>query len=192
MGFLSTFRRSRATSTLSGQGVSLRFPVKDDFQEWVHLRIASRSFLEPWEPTWPDDEFSQSAFRYRIRRYRDLREDDLCYPYFIFAENSLVGAVTLSNVRRGVAQAGTLGYWIGEPFTRRGYMHRALSLLVPHCFAGLGLHRVEAACLPRNQASIGLLEKAGFEREGYARSYLQIAGTWEDHLLYAKVSPHQG
>jgi len=174
---------------LTGQGVSLRFPQTDDFPQWSLLRSQSRSFLEPWEPVWPEDELSSSAFRYRIRRYRDLREEDLCYPYFIFAGETLVGAVTLSNVRRGVAQCGTLGYWIGEPHIRQGYMSRALDVLVPHCFSALALHRVEAACLPRNAASIRLLEKSGFEREGYARSYLRIAGKWEDHLLFARVAP---
>lgn len=174
---------------LTGQGVILRFPHTDDFPQWAQLRAGSRSFLEPWEPVWPADELSPSAFRFRIRRYRDLRDDDLCYPYFIFDGQTLVGAVTLSNIRRGVAQCGTLGYWTGEPHIRKGYMSRALALLVPHCFSALALHRVEAACLPRNAASIGLLEKSGFEREGYARSYLQIAGKWEDHVLYAKVAP---
>ena len=189
MAFFRSIQVSETLPNVQGEGVFLRAAQMSDFPQWMALREKSRDFLTPWEPTWPDDEFSQSAFRYRIRRYRDMREDDLCYPYFIFSGDTLVGAVTLSNVRRGVAQAGTLGYWIGEPHVRRGYMLKALSLLVPHCFSALGLHRVEAACLPRNEASIGLLEKAGFEREGYAKSYLQIAGKWEDHLLYAKVSP---
>lgn len=189
MGFLDSFRRSTDGATLSAQGVTLRFPAVDDFACWSALRARSRNFLEPWEPTWPHDELQQASFRNRIRRYREMRSDDLCYPYFVFAEKDLVGAVTLSNVRRGVAQAATLGYWIGEPHARCGYMSRALALLVPHAFSALSLHRVEAACLPRNKASIGLLEKAGFEREGYARAYLQIAGHWEDHVLFAKLAP---
>jgi [ribosomal protein S5]-alanine N-acetyltransferase len=130
------------------------------------------------------------SYRNRIRRYRELATEDSCYPYFIFAASrTLVGAVTLTNVRRGVAQTATLGYWMGEPFVRQGHMGRALSLLVPHAFGDLSLHRIEAACLPRNEASIRLLERSGFAREGLAKSYLQIAGRWEDHALYAKLAP---
>lgn len=189
MGFFSNLRRLSDGAVLSGQGVSLRFPSVDDFAQWSALRARSRAFLEPWEPVWPEDELSASAFRYRIRRYREMRGDDLCYPYFIFAGEELVGRVTLSNVRRGVAQTATLGYWVGEPHVRRGFMGQALTLLLPHAFAALALHRVEAACLPRNTASIRLLQKVGFAQEGYARAYLQIAGQWEDHLLFAKLGP---
>jgi ribosomal-protein-alanine N-acetyltransferase len=189
VGFLDGFRRAPEGAVLSGQGVSLRFPAVEDFAQWSALRARSRAFLEPWEPAWPEDELASSAFRHRVRRYRELRGEDQCYPYFIFTGSDLVGAATLSNVRRGVAQCATLGYWIGEPYARSGYMSRALALLLPHAFSALALHRVEAACLPRNKASIALLEKVGFEREGYARAYLQIAGRWEDHLLFAKLGP---
>ncbi len=187
MAFLMSFRRSSDPSALAGQGLALRFPVMEDFAQWCELRARSRAFLEPWEPRWPDDELALASFRHRIRRYRELIAEDVCYPYFILHGEKLLGAVTLSNVRRGVAQTATLGYWIGEPHARRGHMGRALSVLLPHAFGGLNLHRVEAACLPRNAASICLLERAGFAREGQARAYLQIAGTWEDHLLFGKV-----
>lgn len=187
MGFLSSLRQSLGQREIAGEGLTLRFPVMDDHDQWARLRGQSRSFLEPWEPLWQDDELAASNFRQRIRRYRELIADDLCYPYFIFAGDELLGAVTLSNLRRGVAQTATLGYWMGEPHARRGHMGRALALLVPHAFSALALHRIEAACLPRNTASIRLLERAGFEREGHARAYLKIAGHWEDHLLYGKV-----
>ncbi len=95
--------------------------------------------------------------------------------------------LALANIRRGVAQAGSLGYWIGAPFIRRGYMTAAVRALVPAAFDVLRLHRVEAACIPTNLASVRLLEKTGFRREGYARSYLCINGTWQDHLLYARL-----
>jgi ribosomal-protein-alanine N-acetyltransferase len=99
----------------------------------------------------------------------------------------LLGGLTLANVRRGVAQAGSLGYWIGEPYARRGYMAASVRALLPFAFGGLRLHRVEAACIPSNSASIRLLEKSGFTREGYAREYLCINGIWQDHLLYARL-----
>ncbi len=187
MGFLDRFKPSDQPQPLRGAGLTLRFPVLDDYRAWAELRRESRAFLKPWEPDWPDDDLTFSSYKRRVRRYRELAGDDLCFPYFIFSdENRLVGAVTLSNVRRGVAQMATLGYWIGEAHVRQGHMTHALQVLLPFCFAELGFNRIEAACLPRNEASVRLLAKTGFEREGYARNYLRIAGTWEDHLLYAR------
>ncbi len=162
-----------------------------DYEQWANLRLASRDFLTPWEPVWPANDLTRSAFRSRIRQYwRDI-DDDLAYPYFIFdaAGQTLLGALTLSNVRRGVAQTGTLGYWIGEPFARKGHMTSAVRLLLGFAFEHLALHRVEAACLPHNLPSIALLRRSGFEHEGLARGYLKIAGEWRDHLLFARLAP---
>ena len=106
---------------------------------------------------------------------------------FRSSDNALVGGLTLANIRRGVAQAGSIGYWVGAPFARQGYMTAALRALIPFSFGTLRLHRLEAACIPSNAASIGLLEKTGFKREGYARQYLCINGVWQDHLLYARL-----
>lgn len=161
-----------------------------DYEQWANLRLTSRDFLTPWEPIWPANDLTRSAFRSRIRHYwRDI-DDDAAYPFFIFraSDETLVGAVTLSNVRRGVAQTGTLGYWIGAPHARQGYMTSAVRLVTGFAFHQLGLHRVEAACLPHNQASIGLLQKCGFAQEGLARGYLRIAGEWRDHLLFARLA----
>ncbi len=99
--------------------------------------------------------------------------------------DALAGGVGLSNVRRGVAETASLGYWIGEPFARPGYMTAALPLVLDFAFARLRLHRVEAACLPSNVPSRALLLRTGFQQEGYARSYLLIDGKWQDHLLFA-------
>lgn len=165
----------------------VRTPQMADYQAWAELRAASREFLTPWEPLWASDELSRSSFRRRVRHYqRDLRED-VGYALFIFAAASgaLVGGLTLCNVRRGVTQACTLGYWIGGPHARRGYMTAAVRAVVPFVFDSLELHRLEAACLPTNNASIRLLEGTGFVREGMARRYLRINGVWQDHLLYA-------
>ena len=95
--------------------------------------------------------------------------------------------MTLANVRRGVAQAGSLGYWMGQPFVDRGYMTAAVRAVIPFAFGTLRLHRLEAACIPTNTASIRLLENTGFVREGYARDYLCINGIWQDHLLYGRL-----
>ena len=114
---------------------------------------------------------------------------DQAYPFFLFrrTDNALVGGLTLANVRRGVAQAASLGYWIGKPYARCGLMSAAVRTLIPFGFGTLRLHRLEAACIPGNRASVRLLEKTGFKREGFAREYLCINGVWQDHLLYALI-----
>ena len=168
----------------------IRVPDMGDYEQWASLRAGSREFLTPWEPVWPANDLTRTAFRARVRQYwRDI-DEDVAYPYFIFdtAGETLVGALTLSNVRRGVAQTATLGYWTGLPFARQGYMTSGVKLILEFAFRHLGLHRVEAACLPHNQASIGLLRKCGFAHEGLARGYLKIAGDWRDHLLFARLS----
>lgn len=165
----------------------LRTPQMSDYPAWAELRAASREFLTPWEPLWATDELSRASFRRRVRHYlRDLRED-VGYALFIFANStgSLVGGLTLCNVRRGVTQSCTLGYWVGGKYAQQGYMTAAVRAVVPFVFDSLELHRLEAACLPTNTASIKLLEKTGFKREGLARRYLRINGVWQDHLLYA-------
>jgi len=190
MAFFRTVSFSEPLPTVDGDGVYLRAPQMSDYSEWTTLREASRAFLTPWEPTWPSDDLSRSAFRRRLRRYAEDQRADTSYAFFLFrkADDALVGGLTLANVRRGVAQAGSIGYWIGEPFARRGLMSGALHGLVPFAFGSLRLHRLEAACIPSNAASIRLLEKMGFAREGYAREYLCINGLWQDHLLFARLN----
>ena len=174
---------------INGDGVILRTPQMADFAAWAELREKSRQFLTPWEPTWPADDLTRQAFRQRIRRYAEDLRTDQAYPFFLFRkeDGALLGGLALANVRRGVAQAGSLGYWVGAPHARRGHMTAAVRALVPAAFDMLRLHRVEAACIPSNTASTRLLEKCGFRREGYARAYLCINGQWQDHLLYARL-----
>src|SRR5262249_56237230 len=113
----------------------------------------------PWESTWPSDDLTRASFRRRIKRYSEDQRGDLAYPFFIFrrSDHALVGGLTLANIRRGCAQAGSLGYWMGAVFARQGHMTAAVSALVPFAFATLRLHRIEAACIPSNAASIRLL-----------------------------------
>ena len=189
MAFFRTINFSEPLPCVAGEGVVLRTPQMTDYNEWAALREKSRAFLAPWEPTWPEDDLSRSAFRRRIKRYvEDLRSDQ-GYAFLIVrnTDNALVGGLTIANIRRGVAQAGSLGYWMGEPFARQGYMTAAVRAVVPFAFATLRLHRLEAACIPTNAGSIRLLENTGFLREGYAREYLCIDGAWQDHLLYARL-----
>jgi|SRR5579872_626255 ribosomal-protein-alanine N-acetyltransferase len=189
MAFFRTINFADPQPSVAGEGVVLRIPQATDYAEWAALRETSRDFLTPWEPTWPADDLSRGAFRRRIRRYAEDLRTDQGYAFLIVrtSDNALVGGLTLANIRRGVAQAGSIGYWMGQPFVRQGYMTAAVRAIIPFAFVSLRLHRLEAACIPTNAGSIGLLEKTGFVREGYAREYLCINGIWQDHLLYGRL-----
>jgi len=175
---------------IDGEGVYLRAPELRDYQEWADLRDASRAFLTPWEPTWAQDETSRGSYRYKLRRYAEDARDDKAHALFVFREedDALVGGVTVSNIRRGVAQMASIGYWAGQQFTGQGYITAAVRAVVRFAFEDLDLHRVEAACQPDNMASRRVLEKAGFSHEGAARGYLKINGQWRDHLLFGIVN----
>lgn len=175
---------------LRGRRVYLRYPRASDYLQWSRLRGESRAFLSPWEPQWARDELTKGAFRRRLRRYTHETRNDTAYAFFVFRaeDDVLVGGCTLSNVRRGVIQCCAIGYWVGERFSKQGFMQDAIHALLPFIFQTLGLHRIEAACLPANEASRRLLIKTGFRQEGLARGYLQINGEWQDHLLFALLA----
>jgi ribosomal-protein-alanine N-acetyltransferase len=189
MALFRTLSAPEPLPPITGEGVVLRAPQMTDFPAWAELRETSRKFLTPWEPTWPSDDLTRPAFRQRLRRYAEDVRTDQAYAFFLYRteDEALIGGLALANIRRGVAQAGSLGYWIGAPYIQRGYMTAAVRALIPAAFDVLRLHRVEAACIPTNNASVRLLEKTGFRREGYARAYLCINGSWQDHLLYARL-----
>lgn len=174
---------------IDGEGVYLRAPELRDYQDWAEVREKSRAFLTPWEPTWAQDETSRGSYRYKVRRYAEDARDDKAHALFVFREgdDALVGGVTLSNLRRGVAQTASLGYWAGQMYAGRGYITAAVRAVVRFSFDDLDLHRVEAACQPDNMASRRVLEKAGFTQEGLARAYLKINGGWRDHVLFGIV-----
>ncbi len=176
---------------LDGTGVRLRPARMSDYAAWAALRGQSKAYLQPWEPAWPDDDLTRGSFKRRLSAYAYDLDRHLSYPFLIFRETdfALVGAITLGQVRRGVVQSATLGYWIGEPFARNGYATAAVETVVSFAFDRLGLHRVEAACVPENLASQSVLLKQNFQPEGRATSYLRINGVWRDHLLFARVSP---
>ena len=191
---MALFRLSKIAEPeplLRGDGIYLRPAVSGDFSAWVRLRSESREFLTPWEPIWPEDDLTRAAFRRRLRRQSDEMARDEAFSFLIFdaGADMLLGGLTLGGIRRGVAQSGTLGYWMGAPHAGKGRMTRAVAAAVRFGFSTLRLHRIEAACLPENAASQTLLERNGFQREGLARAYLRINGAWRDHLLYALVEP---
>jgi ribosomal-protein-alanine N-acetyltransferase len=169
--------------------MTLRLPRSGDHKDWVALRQASAEFLQPWEPTWARDHFSRKSFSHRVYAAARAVEAGTGVPLFLIrrADQRLLGAITLDNIQRGPAQAGTIGYWIGADFARQGYMAEAVSAVVHYAFTELDLSRIQAGCLPENKASRGVLEKTGFKYEGVAQSYLQIAGRWRTHVLYANL-----
>ena len=178
---------SESANFVRGDGVYMRPPETRDFEQWAALRHLSRGFLAPWEPTWPADDLTRAAFRRRLRRHATEIENDDAYPFLLFrdGDDALLGGLTFGQIKRGVAQAATLGYWMGYPFAGQGWMSRAVRAATGFAFATLRLHRIEAACLPHNEASIRLLTRTNFEKEGLARAYLRINGIWQDHLLFA-------
>jgi ribosomal-protein-alanine N-acetyltransferase len=179
---------------VDGDGVVLRPPRAGDYQEWRDLRAASRAFLQPWEPTWPSDDLSRAAFRRRLAVYARDREAGVAFPFFVYraGDDALTGGITLSNVRRGVAQMGSVGYWCGLTYVRQGLTLAAVKAVSAFAFRTLALHRLEAACIPENAPSRTLLLKAGYREEGFAPAYLKINGAWRDHVLFGLVSPYPG
>ena len=175
---------------MQGDGLYLRAPVPADFAAWARLRSDSQGFLTPWEPLWPPDDLTLASFRRRLISYGQEAISDRAQHFFIFATagDGLLGGLTLGDIRRGVSQTGTLGYWMGERHAGKGNMTRAVRAAVTWGFQHLGLHRVEAACLIANAASARLLENNGFRYEGEARAYLRINGNWQDHKLYALLA----
>jgi [ribosomal protein S5]-alanine N-acetyltransferase len=179
----------RRRPKLETERMTLRLPAHQDWRAWSLLREASASFLTPWEPVWAHDHLSRKAFTNRVYWAARAETQGTALPLLMIrrADQALLGAITLDNIRRGPAQTGTLGYWIGAEHARQGFMREAILSVVHHAFTNLDLSRIEAACLPENAASRGVLEKCGFKYEGVAQSYLQINGRWRNHVLYANL-----
>ena len=171
---------------LTGERVFLRPPKRRDALKWQKLRISSKSFLVPWEPSWDASSCTRRAYLRYFKNSNYLANMDRAYSFLIFKteDKTLLGGINIGNVRRGVSQSASLGYWIGEKHSRNGYMKEALKLLIPSLFIDLRLNRIEAATLEENIASKNLLKKIGFKKEGVLRKYLKINGTWRDHTLY--------
>ncbi|PVH28979.1 GNAT family N-acetyltransferase [Pararhodobacter oceanensis] len=181
--------RARRRFRLETERMVLRLPEHGDYRQWASLREASAGFLTKWEPTWSPDHLTRRSFSARVQWAARLQAQGTGLPVFLTrrSDGLLLGAITLENIRGGPAQVGTIGYWIGQPFARQGYMREAIHGLVSYAFTTLDLSRIEAACLPENVASRSVLEKSGFKYEGIAQSYLQINGRWRNHVLYANL-----
>lgn len=169
--------------------LTLRLPKTPDHTTWAEMRRESAEFLKPWEPVWSREHLSKKSFAARVYGAQRSVDTGAGLPLFLIRRDNqeLLGAITLDNIQRGPSQAGTLGYWVGRNHTRQGYMREAVMAVVHYAFTELDLSRLQAGCLPENAASRGVLEKSGFKYEGVAQSYLQIAGRWRTHVLYANL-----
>lgn len=174
---------------LYGNDHLLRLARYSDYDQWLALRSESRVFLQPWEPTWRDDELSEPSFRARVNRGHDEYHAGYAVPLLLFdrLQATLLGGLTVGYIRRGAAQSCMIGYWMGERHAGQGHMLAALKIAIPYIYGQLQLHRIEAACIPDNWKSVRLLEKSGFEREGLLRKYLKINGEWRDHVMFSRL-----
>ena len=169
--------------------LDLRLPQLSDHKNWSQLRFESKEFLTPWEPTWSHDHLLRRPFINRVNWAKRSIQNGTAIPLFIINRNDgvLIGAITLDNIRRGPNQTATMGYWIGLPYVRKGFMSEAISALVNYAFGTLDISRIESACLPENTPSRKVLEKCGFKYEGVAQAYIQIDGRWRTHVLYSSL-----
>jgi ribosomal-protein-alanine N-acetyltransferase len=170
---------------LCGFRILMRPPALEDWQQWASVREANIDHIQPFDPLWPENAFTYDLFQRRT--HRQAREWDLglSNAFLIFKNKGekLIGGMNINNICRGAAQYAALGYWIDKDHEGRGYMAEALKMTLQYSFEGLGLHRVNASCLPHNTRSKNTLLKAGFKKEGFAEKYLQINGHWQDHEL---------
>ena len=171
-----------------GEKVILAQPRYCDAQQWLSLRSEGREAFQRREPTWSQSHITKQYYRSYIREYVSARRRDLGYAFFVWDAGfeHLMGACHITNMRRGAAQMATLGYWMGEPYQRNGYMSEAVKLVCIYAFDVLKLHRLEAACMVDNIASCRVLENNLFQYEGRAENYLKLNGSWEDHVLYGR------
>ena len=189
MTILHPFQSKKESVVLHGTKVFLRSPEFRDWREWSELRKFNMEYLKPWEPAWSPYELERGYFVKRVKFFDKLSNRDKAYSFLIFDsdKNKLIGEININNIQRGVVQSCSIGYWISENKMGLGYMRESISILKDFIFNDLKLHRVEAACLPRNMRSLRTLLKSEFEIEGHAKKYLKINGVWEDHILLSFI-----
>lgn len=153
----------------------------------LDLRLRNRAFLRPFEPQRPESHFTLPIQNRLLEEEERAWKAGLQYVFGIFdnLDARLIGRISLANVVRGGWHNTTVGYFVDESYNGRGIATEALSLSVDFAFSKAALHRVQAGVMPRNLASIRVVEKAGFRFEGVALRYLCIDGVWEDHNIYA-------
>ncbi len=186
-----TARPVPAPLELSGRRVLLRTLTEADYGEWYEVRSRSREWLVPWEPRpkaapLPAEDRASFAARCVLReRERQLGTG---FGFGIFVRGKFAGEITLSSIQRGPFQTGHIGYSIDRDLAGHGYVPEAVVVVLSFAFDTIALHRVEISIIPRNHASIRVVEKLGLRCEGIAQRYLEIDGEWEDHARYAITS----
>ena len=181
---------SKTKPIVLSERLILRLPVISDYEKWVVLRKKSEDFLNKWEPAKDTNYYSKNLFSKRVKWAKKKFDSKIVLHFFIFlrSNNQLVGGITLDNIRHGPFQSATLGYWLGEEFSKKGIMTEGLNSMIIYANKSIGVSRIEAATLPNNIASRRLLEKCKFKYEGVGQYYLQIKGKWQHHILYANIS----
>ena len=171
--------------TLYATRIFMRPPELTDWQQWANVRAENKKRIQPFEPSWSAHYQSEEFFQRRLARQAREWDLDKANAFLIFRRDGrLIGGMNINNISRGAAQFASIGYWIDEEHEGQGYMAEALQLTLKYCFEDLGLHRVNASCLPNNTRSKKTLLRAGFKEEGMAEKYLQINGKWQDHELF--------
>jgi len=151
----------------------------------LDFMIRNKVFFQEWDP-------ARSADYYTLKAQQNVIEDDLLQmevgqlsKFLVYKREQperIIGMIALSNIVRGPMQSCYLGYRMDHEEVNKGYMTESLSCITRYAFEELKLHRIEANIMPRNAASLKVVQKLGFISEGVARKYLQINGIWEDHI----------
>ena len=180
---------SKTKPIILSERLIIRLPVIADYENWVILRKKSENFLNQWEPEKDFNYYSKNLFVKRVRWAKKNFDLKIVLHFFLFLRSNyqLVGGITLDNIRYGPFQSATLGYWLGEEFSKKGIMTEGLNSLITYANKTVGISRIEAATLPNNLASRRLLENCNFKYEGVGQYYLQIKGKWQHHILYANI-----
>lgn len=176
---------------LKGNQIYLRPLEQSDAENNLQLQLANREFFETYSMTRIENYYSIEGQNALIKRQVQNRNNDEGYSFGIFKneDDSLIGTINLFQVLRGDLQSAFLGYFLDKNENGKGYTSEAVRLITDYGFSELGLHRIEAGVMPHNIASIRVLEKAGFEKEGIARKNVRINGKWEDHQVLAILNP---
>ncbi len=188
----SSSLRRQPQPRLRGQRVTLRPLAPSDFESWREVRLHNEGWLVPWEPrrpaSLPDPTRDRHAYEARCAARERERATDHAYPFGLFVDTSdaltLIGEVNINNVTRGALQSATIGYWVDQRHAGHGYVAEAVVATMRYAFEQLSLHRLEICIVPRNANSRRVMEKLDVREEGIALRFLEIAGTWEDHVRY--------
>jgi ribosomal-protein-alanine N-acetyltransferase len=171
---------------LTADEVTVRPLAHRDARAWREARRRNAAWLRPWDATVPPGASTRpTSFRALVRRLHKQARAGTTYPFAIDVDGRFAGQITVNNIVRGSAQFASIGYWLDRQFAGRGVMPRAVALVIDHCFAAAGLHRIEVAIRPENSNSLRVVEKLELREVGYAPKFLHIDGDWRDHRIYA-------